>query len=101
MTTTVQVTIVPGSRTGKSGKVYVFGQAEGVCDRCSTPFGVVAAFGRDDVYPRKPRVSFVHDADGPPPVHHLEMTGNSDAARALRGEVVAAMTERVPDDRRN
>ena len=100
MTTTVRLTIVPGSRTGKSGKRYKFGTAEGTCDQCGTPFGVVSAFSPGELDPR-PRVSFVHDADGPPPVHHLTMTGNSDAARALRGEVVAAMTETIDHDRRN
>ena len=96
MTTTVRLTIVPGSRTGKSGKRYKFGTAEGTCDLCGTPFGVVSAFGPGELDPR-PRVSFVHDADDPPPVHHLEMTGNSDAARALRSQPIASTTEVLTD----
>lgn len=93
-----------GTLTGKSGTRYVLIGVEGNCDACGTPFGVRAAVKSDEAWPR-PRVRFVHDADAAgddAPRHHLEMTGESEAARALRdGTVIATSAERLTDDRRN
>lgn len=93
-----------GTLTGKSGTEYVLVGVEGTCDNCGTPFGVRAAIPKGEAWPR-PKVRFVHDADAAgdeAPRHHLEMTGDSEAARALRdGTVIATSAEVLHDDRRN
>lgn len=81
-------TAILGTLRGKSGRDYVVVGAEGECAVCGTPFGVRTVIDPTDPVPA---VAFVHDGDG---AHHLEMDGNSEAAKALRdGTVIAHHAE--------
>lgn len=81
-----------GRIVGKSGRKYRLIIARGTCETCGQSWGLQSVI--DPAEPI-PEVGYAHDG---PAAHHLVMTGDSEAARALReGQVIATHREVVTD----
>lgn len=81
-----------GRIVGRSGRKYRLIVARGTCEVCGQAWGVQSVIDpRDPI----PEVGYAHDGEA---AHHLVMTGDSEAARALReGQVIATHREVASD----